>query len=126
MDCDIYTKSATICLRLHHDSGNTMSVTFGDDTLSGSTIADLFAYIKGQESEFTWNSNFLLWESVLSKAGGAVLTHQLGADRTGQLFAELYSRGKLDYRPSQGTALFYAWFSGSNITWHYDYVKKAR
>jgi hypothetical protein len=101
-----------------------MAVTFGEDALSESTIANVMDYIKDQKRQFVWASNFLLWDPSLV-LGGAVLTHKFCAARTESLFRELRDRGKLKYTPSDGVAMFYAWFGGSNIPWHYDYIEKS-
>lgn len=101
-----------------------MSVIFGQDALSESTVEGLFAYIENQKKHFVWASNFLLWEPILNKGNGVVLTHKLSNEWTASLYRELHERGKLTYIPSDAIAMYYAWFGGSHIAWHSDYLDK--
>jgi len=99
-----------------------MSVIFGEDALSESTVEQLLEYINECKKKYAWGSNFYFWR-VAPISAGVVLTHQMPEEWTNRLFVELHARGKLPYHPQRRVALFFAWHSGSNIAWHTDYVE---
>lgn len=102
-----------------------MAVFFGTDALSDKTIELLLGYIEEQKKRFAWGSNYFIWSPTLSVSSGAVLTHVLPDSIVEPIFCELYKRGKLYYLPKSRVMMFYAWFPGSSITWHSDYLDKS-
>lgn len=101
-----------------------MAVIFGEDALSGETLARIFSYIEKAKAEFVWSANFHVWSPTLVASAGAVLTHILPEQIAEALFSEIRERGKIPYRPRSNVMMFYSWLPGSSITWHRDYPDK--
>jgi hypothetical protein len=132
----VFRDSARVCLQEHkksalirsmqvYDPESFMAVIFGKNALSAETIGDLLSYAEDKKKEFVWGSNFHMWSPNLTIATGAVLTHALPGERADAIYRELAQRGTLPYYPNYRSIMFYSWFAGSNITWHFDYQDKS-